>query len=1022
MPITPTEWLDEFQVNTGTAATGSQSDPHVIGLSNGNILVAWVESADGLIGTDAGTDIIGVIYDAEGNVVRAAFQINASYFADDELDFDIAATNDGGFILVAVDDDISSVNATGIVWEYHNSNGDLVLSRSIAFENVAEDFLANPQISVNQLTNESVVTYTSDVGTNTNILGVTVSITGTVSTPFDAAQNSLDFDRDGDVAILTNGNLVSVYEEDDAGSTSIEFRISDTTGAQIGVIPNVATGLDPQVAALANGNFVLTWYDPASGNGDIAYRVYSATGSAVTGVLYAEATSDNANEPEVVALPDGGFVIVWDNDTDGTLEGLSFDASGSSSGGSVFTIENVGTTQPNIGVTADGRILFTWIAQDGLGEIFASIWDPRDSTINAGDYDQGLPNFVDTEVITGLTTDTTMSGDGDANTFLGQGGNDTITTGVNDTAYGGAGNDTIFSGGSGVTVFGEEGNDLIYAGLGVNELLDGGAGIDTIDTTSWGGDYELDLNTGITNYATESFINFENVITGIGNDTIIGTSGANSISTGDGADVINSGAGNDTIDGGGGADVIDSGSGTNIVFGGAGGDTITSSGDGEYYGNSGNDLMFAGLTAVSELMDGGNGIDTLDTTSFNGTYVVNMTTGATNYAESFINFENLITGNGQDTITGTSGDNNIVSNGGNDDVSGLAGNDTISGGIGADILRGNNGNDLLFGDGDDDTLIGGNGSDSANGGDGDDLVIGNFGADTLNGNAGDDLIFGGGDDDVIFGGDGRDTVRGGGGADTVFGGQGVDDMFGGNGADQIFGGLGSDFLYGGNGDDTLEGEDGDDRLSGDDGNDTLIGGVGNDLLLGGADNDDIFGGNGNDTIRGGNGADRMYGNFGSDDIAGGFGSDILGGGSGADFLNGGGGNDTLTGGAGQDRFIFDAFGAGNADTITDFNTLDDTIRLDLSVFTQVNSGQLNASAFVQGSSAGDANDRIIYDSATGNIYYDADGSGAGAQVLFATVDPGTVLSASDFQGFGGAPQQPLDTKLPDFLAGADAIV
>ena len=49
-----------------------------------------------------------------------------------------------------------------------------------------------------------------------------------------------------------------------------------------------------------------------------------------------------------------------------------------------------------------------------------------------------------------------------------------------------------------------------------------------------------------------------------------------------------------------------------------------------------------------------------------------------------------------------------------------------------------------------------------------------------------------------------------------------------------------------------------------------------------------------------------------------------------------------------------------------------------------------------GTSAQDADDRIIYDAATGQLYYDADGSGSGAQVLFATLNANLSLTASDF--------------------------
>ena len=56
---TPLEWLNEFQVNTGTANIPPVNDPHIIGLSNGNILVAWTESGTTGVGTQTGTDIIG---------------------------------------------------------------------------------------------------------------------------------------------------------------------------------------------------------------------------------------------------------------------------------------------------------------------------------------------------------------------------------------------------------------------------------------------------------------------------------------------------------------------------------------------------------------------------------------------------------------------------------------------------------------------------------------------------------------------------------------------------------------------------------------------------------------------------------------------------------------------------------------------------------------------------------------------------------------------------------------------------
>src|SRR5690606_704284 len=116
------------------------------------------------------------------------------------------------------------------------------------------------------------------------------------------------------------------------------------------------------------------------------------------------------------------------------------------------------------------------------------------------------------------------------------GGDDTINGGAgNDTIYGMLGSDTVHgNGGDDIIVstgngsfYGDGGNDTIYAVSGLPEMLDGGAGIDLLDTTHWTGTYVIDLGTGLTNYAGESFVNFENLRAGSGSDTLTGTGVAN---------------------------------------------------------------------------------------------------------------------------------------------------------------------------------------------------------------------------------------------------------------------------------------------------------------------------------------------------------------------------------------------------------------------------------------------------------------------------------------------------------------
>jgi len=117
--------------------------------------------------------------------------------------------------------------------------------------------------------------------------------------------------------------------------------------------------------------------------------------------------------------------------------------------------------------------------------------------------------------------------------------------------------------------------------------------------------------------------------------------------------------------------------------------------------------------------------------------------------------------------------------------------------------------------------------------------------------------------------------------------------------------------------------------------------------------------------------------------------------NGNDTIWGLGGNDVLTGRGGSDIFGFAEIGAGNADTITDFNP-GDFIGLSTVAFGSVGAG-LASDEFVVGTQALDGNDYIIYNQSTGQIFYDADGNGTGSTaILFAQVTPNTALGFNDF--------------------------
>jgi Ca2+-binding RTX toxin-like protein len=336
--------------------------------------------------------------------------------------------------------------------------------------------------------------------------------------------------------------------------------------------------------------------------------------------------------------------------------------------------------------------------------------------------------------------------------------------------------------------------------------------------------------------------------------------------------------------------------------------------------------------------------------------------------------------------------------------------------------------DLLIGDSEQNTLAGGDGNDTLKGMGGADHLFGGDGIDTASYSespqgVGVSLLvnygsFGDAEGDQfngienLYGSDHGDLLVGDDGVNILWGVSGSDELSGHDGHDTLWGGWGHDTLYGGAGDDTLIGGEGNDFLVGDPGDDTMIGGIGNDRYHVEEAGDVVieYGGQGIDEVVASAswtlpaGADvEMLGTIYEDEVApidltGNSSGNVVSGNAGNNVLDGGGGNDELIGLDGQDSFLFatapDA--ATNVDTIADFDVADDLIHLDDAVFGALQLGGLPGGQFVVGAAAQDANDYIIYNSATGALLYDSDGAGGAAAIQFAEVTPGLGVSNQDF--------------------------
>lgn len=228
-------------------------------------------------------------------------------------------------------------------------------------------------------------------------------------------------------------------------------------------------------------------------------------------------------------------------------------------------------------------------------------------------------------------------------------------------------------------------------------------------------------------------------------------------------------------------------------------------------------------------------------------------------------------------------------------------------------------------------------------------------------------------------------------------------------ADTFVGGAGNDTLSGMAGNDKLTGGAGNDRLDGGTGSDTLTGGTGNDTYLVDSSGDKVVesANGGTDTILSSVTIKALAANVekltltGSANLSGtgnALANTIVGNG-GANTLDGGAGNDVLTGGAGKDIFLFTtAPSSKNLDHITDFRSVDDTIKLENAIFKALSPGALAKDAFALIASKAEVVDtdvRILYDKAQGALYYDPNGGTASGRIQIAVLDNHATLAFND---------------------------
>ncbi|MCR4377239.1 MAG: tandem-95 repeat protein, partial [Rhodospirillales bacterium] len=457
---------ETFDVNS-TVRPPEDGDASVMGpaiatLANGDFVITWPT----ILPDHDGSEIVAQRFDQSGNLVGGEFRVN-EYEISDQTMSAIVALADGGFV---------------VSWASWYQDWDMyaVVARrfNAAGEPVGEEFVINENISSYQdspalsaLPDGGFVavweSYNQD-GSLGGVYGRRYDKSGAPSSSeFQVNTYTENWQYEPDVVTLSEGNFVVVWDsyEQDGAYHGIYGQMYDYNGSAIGHEFQVHTWTEysqmrPAVTAMADGGFLVIWEDgdnnPAPGGGwDVAGQRYDALGRPVGGEFRVNFADYWGNEtrPTVTTLSNGGFVVVWQSETDGMLRGQTFDAV-SNPTDDLFTVDAPSIVQnwmPSIAPLDNGSFVVTWqapLVSGGANEIHARIVSGA-----------------------GASTTTVIN-------FTGRDGNDALFGGAGDDVLNGAGGDDTLSGGAG------------------DDMLDGGDGSDTAVFSGNLDEYDITVRDG----------------------------------------------------------------------------------------------------------------------------------------------------------------------------------------------------------------------------------------------------------------------------------------------------------------------------------------------------------------------------------------------------------------------------------------------------------------------------------------------------------------------------------------------
>ncbi|WNK51364.1 Ig-like domain-containing protein (plasmid) [Pantoea agglomerans] len=374
-----TALTSEFLINTATA--GDQHLAKVVSRPDGSFVALFMSATDTAPG--AGTSgIYAQYFDAAGNKVGQQMQIHQLTYGEQvEVDASFLA---GGQLYVTWTDKgvgdgegsaikgrvVDLVETLGLEQMTPDNNDPTTIDYQPATTPASSDTdVLPPNVGLSTNTKETLggqteagatVIVTNAAGTVYSTVADAEGVWSIVPNPLSVGENgtlsAIDAAGNQSQPVLISGAALSAY---DLLNESAQVNTT-TTGDQ----------LNPSVTRLADGRIVVTWQGDGTSGTEVYMQLYEADGVHKIGTEQQvnQRTANNQDSPQVIALTDGGFLIVYEsnvNGLDNSGDGVMARRYGAD--GQAVTDEfQVNTTysgaqnRPGAMATADGGYIISW--------------------------------------------------------------------------------------------------------------------------------------------------------------------------------------------------------------------------------------------------------------------------------------------------------------------------------------------------------------------------------------------------------------------------------------------------------------------------------------------------------------------------------------------------------------------------------------------------------------------------------------------------------------------------------------